>query len=120
MPLSMEVGLGPGDSVVDGDPAPHKKGTALTQFLAHVDCGQTTGWIKMPLGTEVTLSPGNVVIHRVPASPLQGAHPLVFGLCLLWQNSWMNEYATWYGSRPRRRPDGFPALRERGTAPPLF
>ena len=34
----------------------------------------------------------------------------------------MDEDATWYGIRPRHRPvivlDGFPALRERGTAPP--
>ena len=26
MPLGMEVGLGPGDFVLDGDPVPHKKG----------------------------------------------------------------------------------------------
>jgi len=40
---------------------------------------------------------------------------------LLWPNGWMDEDATWYGSRPRRRPHcikGFPALRERGTTPP--
>jgi len=48
--------------------------------------------------------------------------------CLLWPNGWMDEDATWYGSRPRPRPhsthivlDGVPALRETGTAaPPLF
>ena len=34
------------------DPAPPpKKG----HFSAHVYCGQTAGWIKMPLGTEVDL-----------------------------------------------------------------
>ena len=35
----------------------------------------------------------------------------------------MDEAATWYGSRPRHGHivlDGFPALRERGTAPPLL
>jgi len=86
MPLSMEVGLGPGDSVVDGDPAPHKKGTALTQFLAHVYYGQTARWIKMPLGTEVNLGPGDVVLDGVSAPPkrgLKGTQPPVFGLCLL-------------------------------------
>ena len=31
------------------------------QFLPHVCCGQTAGWIKMPLGTEVGLGPGNVL-----------------------------------------------------------
>jgi len=39
----MEVGLGPGHIVLDGDPAPPpKKGTA-PHFLAHVYCGQTAG-----------------------------------------------------------------------------
>ena len=54
MPLGMEVGLGPGDFVLDGDPAPSsimERGTAAQppHFLAHVYCGQTAGWIKMPL-----------------------------------------------------------------------
>jgi len=33
-----------------------------------VYCGQTVGWIKMPLGTEVGLSPGHIVLDRDPAS----------------------------------------------------
>jgi len=43
--LAMEVGLGPGDFVFDGDPAtPRKKGTPTpNQFLAHVYCGQRAG-----------------------------------------------------------------------------
>ena len=36
MPLRMEVGLGPNDIVIDGDPAPPQKETS-----AHVYCGQT-------------------------------------------------------------------------------
>ena len=48
----MQVGLGPGNIVLDGDPAtPKKTGTAPPQFLAHVRCGQAAGWIKMPLGS---------------------------------------------------------------------
>ena len=40
MPLATKVGLGPGDVVLDGDPAPpHEKGTAarppLPYFSAH-------------------------------------------------------------------------------------
>jgi len=31
-------------------------------------CGQTVGWIKMPLGMEVGLSPGHIVLDRDPAS----------------------------------------------------
>jgi len=57
MPLSREVGLGPSDMALDGDPSPltKKGGTASPQFSAHVYCGQMAGWIKMPLGMEVGL-----------------------------------------------------------------
>ena len=54
MPLGMEVGLSPGDFVLDGDPdSPPLKGHS-PQFLSNVRCGQTTGWMKTPLGTEIT------------------------------------------------------------------
>ena len=64
MPLGMEVGLGPGDFVFDRDPATLRtEGTpTTTQFLAHVYCGQTAGWMKTPLGTEVDLGPGHIVL----------------------------------------------------------
>ena len=45
MPLGREIDCGPGDIVLDGDPAP-------PQFSAHVCYGQTAGWIKMLLGTD--------------------------------------------------------------------
>jgi len=69
MPLGMEVGLSPGDFVFDRGPAtPRKKGTPTpTQFLAHVYCGQTAGWMKTPLGTEVDLGPGHFVLDGFPA-----------------------------------------------------
>jgi len=51
MALGMEVGLGPGHIVLDGDPAlPPLKGHSSPQFSANVRCGQTAGWTKMPLG----------------------------------------------------------------------
>jgi len=59
MPFSTEVGLDPGDIRLDGDPAPPKRDTAV-QFLAHVRCSQTAGWIKMPIGMEVGLGPGTL------------------------------------------------------------
>jgi len=34
-------------------------------------CGQTAGWIKMPLGTGVGLGPGHVVLHGDPATPAE-------------------------------------------------
>jgi len=68
MPLGTEVGLGPGDVVFDGDPAPPKRGTA-PQFSAHVYCDRTAGWIKIPFGTNVGLGPCHIVLDEDPASP---------------------------------------------------
>ena len=78
MPLGMELGLSPGDFVLDEDPTPHpQKGGRLPKFLAHVYCGQTAGWIKMVFGMEIGLSPGNFVLDGDPApSPKGGGAPL--------------------------------------------
>ena len=62
MPLGMGVGDRPGHIVLDGDPPPPQRGTAVPYFSAHVYCGQTAGWIKMPLGKEVGLGPGDIVL----------------------------------------------------------
>jgi len=65
--LGMEVGLSTSHIVLDGDwghSSPPPKGTALPQFLAHVCCGQTAGWINVPL-----LGPGHVVLDGDPAPP---------------------------------------------------
>jgi len=60
----------PGDFVFDGDPAPPEtNGTNPTRLLAYVYCGQTAGWIKMPLGTEVNLAPCDVVLDGVAVLP---------------------------------------------------
>ena len=59
--------------VLDGDRAPPpQKGAEFPQFSAHVYCGQTAAWIKMPLGTEVDLGPCQIVLDGVPA-PANGA-----------------------------------------------
>jgi len=108
--LGTEVGLSPGDFVLDGDPVPlpkskrsplpifgpfrlwsngwmHQDATwygyrpqpkglsvrwrpsptspkrgGAPKFSAHVYCGQTAGWINIPLGTKVGLSPGDSVL----------------------------------------------------------
>ena len=81
MPLGVEVGLGPGDYVLDGDPAPASLktgGSTPDQFSAYVDCGQTAGWIKTALGTEVGLGPGHIVLGGDPAPlPKKGDGPLL-------------------------------------------
>jgi len=116
MPLGTEVGLGLHNIVLDVDPAPpllkecspqfssksimakwldglpatpQKKGhTHPHPILAHVYCGQTAGWMKMPLGTEVDLGPGHILLDGVPAPRKKGhSSPHVFGPCLLWPRS---------------------------------
>jgi len=52
-----------------GPQLPPKKGTPPHPILAHVYCGQTAGWINMPLGMEVNLGPGDVVLDGVAAPP---------------------------------------------------
>jgi len=47
----MDVGLSPGDFVLDGDPVPPpKKGAEPPKFSAHVYCGQTAEWITWHKG----------------------------------------------------------------------
>ena len=83
MSIGMELGLGPGDFVLNGDPASLPKRGGLErgpQFSAHVYCGQTAGWMKVVLGMEVGLSPGDFVLDGDPVAPSPKG---VFGLCLL-------------------------------------
>ena len=70
MKLRVQVGLGLGQIVLDGDPAPLPKGGRALQFLADICCGQMAGWIKMPLDREVGLSPSDIVLDGDPALPL--------------------------------------------------
>jgi len=77
MPLGMEVAIGPGDFVLDGDPALYSPKTGgASKFSAHVYCGQTAGWINMVLGTEVGLSPGDFVCYmEIQPSPKRERSP---------------------------------------------
>jgi len=68
-------------------PSSTPKGHSPPQFSAYVCCGQTAGWIKMPLGMKVGLSPGDIVLDGDPLpSPNRDQSPLIFGPCLLWLN----------------------------------
>ena len=77
MPLGTEIGLGPGITVVDGDPAPSENwgllyvppkraARTVAPNFRPMHCDQTAGWIKMPLGTEVGLGPGIIVVDGDP------------------------------------------------------
>ena len=50
-----------------GHSSPFPKRGRAPQFSVHVYCGQTAGWIKMPLGMEAGLGPGPL--------PKNGAQP---------------------------------------------
>ena len=73
----MEVGLGPGHILLYRDPAPPhlKLKENNPQLSVHVCCGQTAGWIKMPLGTKTGLSPGHIVLDGDPGPPEKGHSP---------------------------------------------
>jgi len=71
--------------------------TVVCLSVMLVYCGQTTGWIKMPLGPEVGLGPGNVVLDGDPSLPQKGGwhSPLPnFDPCLLWPSGWMDQDET--------------------------
>ena len=83
--LGMEVGLSPGDFVLDGDPAPTSSEGAQPPFSAHICCGQMAAWIKMSLGMALGFGPGDFVLDGDPVVPPQkgGRTPQIFGPCLL-------------------------------------
>jgi len=67
MTFGMEMGLGPGHSVLDREPAPlPKRGTEHPLNSRPILLWQTAGCIKMPLGMEMGLSPGDFVIDVDP------------------------------------------------------
>ena len=68
MSLGMELGLGPGDFVLDGDPvALSPKWGRTPKFSAYVYCDQTAGWMELVLGMVLGLSPGDFVFDGDPA-----------------------------------------------------
>jgi len=104
MPHGTEVGLGPGDIVLDGShPPPKKRWHSSPQFSVHVYYGQTALCIRIPLGTEVDLSLGDIELDGDAAPPDKRTTYPIFSPCLLWQNVSMDQDATGYGGRPLPR-----------------
>jgi len=105
MLLGMELGLGPGDIVLDGDPTPPPpKGHSPPIFgpclLRPNGCmDQDVTWY------EARPRPRRLCVRLGPRSPSPkgGQSPQIFGPCLLWPNGWMDEVGTWHGGRPRPR-----------------
>jgi len=101
-------------------PSLPQKGHSL-QIFGPTYCGQTAKCIRVPLSTEVGLGSGDIVLDGEPAPLLKGAQPPIFGPCVLWHNSWMDQYDSWYEGGPRPGDivlDGDPAPSpKRGTDP---
>jgi len=62
-----------------GPSSPHPQRGTASQFSSHVCCGQTAGWIKMPLGRELGLGPGHMALDSDPA-PQRGTAPLQYSV----------------------------------------
>ena len=68
MPLGMEVGLSPGDFVLDGDPVPPpQKGAEPPNFRPTSIVAKRLKWITMPLGMEVGVGLRDIVLDGDPA-----------------------------------------------------
>ena len=104
MPLGMEVGLGPGEFVFDGDPAtPEKRAHHF-----HPIFGPCLLWPNGWIDQDATWYGGKPRPRRrcvrwgsqLPPKRAHRTQPSVFGSCLLWPNGWIDENTNWYGSRP--------------------
>jgi len=105
---------------------PIKRGHSRLRTFRPMYCGQSAGWIKMPLGIKVEICPGHIVLDRDPASLPKGAQPPIFGPCLLRPNGWMDQDTTWYvATEVEICPghtvlDGDPASLSKGAQTPNF
>jgi len=83
MKLGMEMGLGPGHVVLDGDPAPPpQRGTPPIFGPCLL---RPNGWMDQDVTWYEVWSRTRCVRWR-PSSPSKGAQPPIFGPCLLLPN----------------------------------
>jgi len=106
MPFGTEVGLGPDDIVLDGNPAPPPKNGGRAPSPIFGPCLLwPNGWMDQD-GTWHGGGPwSRPRCGRWGPScpPRKAAEPPIFGPFLLWPNGWIHQDATWYGGRPQPR-----------------
>jgi len=103
--IKMKLGIQVGHCVRWRPSSSPPKGGGAHQFSVHICCGQMARLIKMSPGRKVGLSPSDIVLDGDPAFlPQMGAERPIFGPYLLCPNGWMDQDATWRGSRSRPRP----------------
>jgi len=103
MPLGTEVGLGPGDIVLDGDPPPPPKKKGAQQPHTFRPMSIVTKWLDASkchllwrkASADATLLDGD----KLPRQE-KGVQPLNFQPMYFWPNGWMSQDAIWYGGRP--------------------
>jgi len=130
MPLGTEVGLGPGNIVLDWDPAPPSKRAQQLPHWAHFSAPSSTfgpgllwpnGWMNQDAiwyGGRPWRRPHCSLPKKEAAEPLP-----FFGTCLLWPKSSMNQGVTWYRARPQPRRHCVrwgPIFSPEGAQPPIF
>jgi len=124
MKLGMEVGIGPGHIVLDGDPPSRQKGAQPPPILGPCLLWPN-GWMDQDAtwyGGRPRPRPHSVRLDPAPSPQKVHSRPSLFGPCLLWPNGLMDQDATWYEGRPRPRPRcvrwGPISPKERGTSDP--
>ena len=128
LPLGMEVGLGPGHIVLDGDPASPPQNMGHSPPIAGPCLLWPNGWMNQDATWyDGRPRPGQHCVRCKPSSTSNGHNPHPhpnFGPCLLWSNGWMDQDATWYEGRPYPRPlcvTWGPGSRlQQGAQPPNF
>jgi len=98
----------PGAHCIGWRPSSASSKGAQPPFSAHVCCGQTAGWIKVPLGTGVYMDPGDIVLdgHLAPPAKKRAQYPSNFGPCIVcivakWLHGSRSHLAR---GKPRPRP----------------
>ena len=96
MKLGTEVGLGPGDIVSDGVPAPPTQtGTAPPNFRSMPIVAKWLDGSRCHLIWRSASAQATLCYMGTQLTPhKKGVQPPIFGPCLLWQNSWMDQDAT--------------------------
>jgi len=98
----VQVGLGLGHIVLDGDTVPPPKGAQPRNF------GPCLLWPNCWMDQDATWYGGRPQPRRIgldgDSALLNGALPPIFGPCLLWLNGWVDQDAIWYRGIPRSRP----------------
>jgi len=106
MALGTKVGLIPGDSVLDGDPAlpPHKEGGARSPIFDPLLL-RPNGWMHQDAtwcgGRPHPTDPRRLCVRWGPSPLPKGAEPHpIFNPRLLFPNGCMDQDANWYGGIP--------------------